>query len=144
MSNYQPAHGRYLAACNAYADVCARDPAHWHRPDVAEFTELRQLLLPLAEAGDPDCQYALASIHAMGLCCESEEEYAAGSASALEQATRWWIEAAKQGYWPALDNLAAAGVGSEADRVHLAWKQLESERCDLVRWSDRMPVYGPR
>jgi len=42
--------------------------------------------------------------------------------------TTWWIAAARQGDWRALDNLATDGVGRESDIVREAWKQLEKER----------------
>ena len=134
---------RYQAAMDAHGDLCANDPAEWHRPDVAEFTELRRLLLPHAESGDLSCQYALAAILWFGLCCESPEQFAAEQTEAMKEATRWWIAAAKQGYCPALDNLITSGVGPEAQRAKDAWRQLHQERPDLVGTSRGMPVYGP-
>jgi len=78
-----------------------------------------------------------------GFCCESEEQFVAGHAAAMEEATRWWLAAARQGYWPALDNLVTSGVGAEAKRTSEAWNQLEKERGDLVGSSHGMTVYGP-
>src|SRR5438309_8516654 len=98
-------YDRYQSAIRAHGDACATDPQSWHRPDVAEFTELRRLLQPHAESGDVNCQYALGTILWLGLCCESEEQFSAGHAAAIEEATRWWIAAARQGLCPALDNL---------------------------------------
>jgi hypothetical protein len=89
------------------------------------------------------CQYALASILWLGLCCTSEAEIQAGRAAALEEATRWWTAAAMQGHWPALDNLVTSGVGADAERARESWHQLEQERPDLVGSSHSMPVYGP-
>ena len=134
---------RYQAAMKAYGDICSAAPEKWHRPDVAEFTELRQLLLPHAESGDLSCQYALATILGFGLCCETEEQFAAEQDEAKKEATRWWIAAAKQGFCPALDNLVTCGTGPEAQRAKDAWHQLEQERPDLVTWYRNMPVYGP-
>ena len=144
MSNSHSPYDRYLAALHAYGEVCASAPERWHRPDVTEFAELRRLLLPHAESGDMYCQYALATILSMGLCCESEEQFLSGHAAAREAATGWWIAAARQGFWPALDNLVTSGVGPEAKRASEAWRQLERERRDLVSSSRGMPVYGPQ
>lgn len=44
------------------------------------------------------CQYALASISFMGLCCKSEQEFHAGYGTAIEEATQWWLAAARQGF----------------------------------------------
>jgi TPR repeat protein len=143
MSNSHTVYDRYQVAVEAYCRICASAPGRWHCPDVAEFTELRQLLLPHAESGDMRCQYALASILFMGLCCESEEQHSAGHAAAREEATRWWIAAAMQGFWPALDNLISSGVGPEVQQAREAHGQLERERPDLIGSSHGMPVYGP-
>jgi len=142
MSNMNSAHAlydRYEAAVRIYGEACAAAPEQWHRPDVAEFKEL---LLPYAESGDMNCQYAIATIHWLGLCCETEEEFLADR-SARERATRWWIAAAMQGYWPALDNLVTCGVGAEAKRAGEAWDKLKQERPDLIGSSHGMPIYGP-
>lgn len=134
---------RYRAAMDSYSEVCTSDPEKWHRPDVVEFTELRQLLRPPAESGDLGCQYALATILWWGLYCESQEQVMAEQPEAIKEATRWWIAAAKQGYCPALDNLVTSGVGPEAQRARDARRQLERERPELVFKSGNMPVYGP-
>lgn len=143
MSSSHAVYDRYQVAFRAYGDACASAPERWHRPDVAEFTELRYLLLPHAESGDMYCQYALATILSMGLCSESEEQFLVGHAAAREAATRWWIAAAMQGGWPALDNLVTSGVGPAAQGAREAFRQLEQERRDLVGSSHGMPVYGP-
>lgn len=142
-NNSRALYDRYQLAFQAYGDACASEPERWHRPDVAEFTELHRLLLPHAESGDMYCQYALATILWMGLCCDSEEQFLSGHTVAREAATRWWIAAAMQGFWPALDNLITSGVGPEARRASEAFRQLEQERRDLVGSSHGMPVYGP-
>ena len=144
MNNPRSLYDRYQAASRAYTAECASDPSSWHRPDVAEFSELRRLLTPHAESGDMLCQYALATILWLGLCCESKEQYVAGYDSAREEATRWWIAAATQGFWPALDNLITSGVGTEAQRAREAFDKLESERHDLVGSSRGMPIYGDK
>jgi hypothetical protein len=141
MSTARALYDRYQAKLLAHGEVCASDPGGWHRADVAEFSELRRLLLPHAEAGDMLCQYALATILSMGLCCSSEEEFKASYADATEEATPWWIAAAKQGCWPALDNLVTLGVGAEVERARKEWRQLQRDRPDLVPWSDGMPIY---
>src|SRR4051794_3530634 len=114
MNSPDPVFERYQVAIQAYFRLCATDPQGWHRPDGTEFSELRRLLLAPAGSGDMLCQYALATILWFGLCCESEEQFQTGYAAAIEEATRWWLAAAKQDYWPALDNLVTSGVGAEA------------------------------
>lgn len=143
MSDSQAIYDRYQAALQAYSDVCANAPGQWHPPDVTKFTELSRLLLPHAESGDMLCQYALATILTLGLCCEHEERPWADQMAAREAATPWWIAAARQGFWPALDNLAVCGVGPEAEQAREGWRQLEQERRDLIGSSHGMPVYGP-
>lgn len=110
---------------------------------MAEFTELYSLLLPHANSGDMDCQYALATILSMGLCSTSEEQFLIGHTAAREAATRWWIAAAMQGFGLALDNLVTSGIGPEAQRAREAWRQLNQECRDLTGTSHSMPVYGP-
>jgi hypothetical protein len=143
MSNARAIYDRYRAAAQVYAELCATDPQTWHRPNVAEFSELNRLLLPHAESGDMLCQYALATILWMGLGCDSENEFQTGYSTAIAEATRWWIAAAMQGFWPALDNLVSSGVGAQAKRASEAFRELEQARPDLVGWSHGMPIYGP-
>src|SRR5688572_16273737 len=85
-------------AAKAYAATCHTDPSQWHRPDVAEFIRLHDLLLPHAESGDAQSQYALATIYSLGLCCETEEAFAQTRQALTEKATPWWIAAATQGH----------------------------------------------
>lgn len=136
-------YDRYLIALDRYAKICAEAPEVWHRADVTEFSELKRALLPWAEEGEVRCQYALATICLLGLCCESEEAFASEHVSRCEEATPWLIAAARQGYWPAVYNLATSGVGPEAARVSAAFAQLSRERADLVGFAHGMPVYGP-
>jgi len=117
-------------------------PEDWHRPNVAEFEKLHQLLLPYAESGDMFCQYACATITWLRLCCESMEEFIRGHSVRIEEATRWWIAAAMQVHEGALDNLITDGNGSEADRAREVFRQVEQECLDLVGRSEGMPVYG--
>ncbi len=134
---------RFERACRAWGQDCHRDPSVWHRPDVAEFSTLRALLTVHAEAGNTGCQYALATICWLGLCCESEDDQRESQEAAMREATHWWIAAASQGYWPALDNLISQGVGPEADRARIAFREVERERVGLIGRSHDMPVYGP-
>ncbi len=134
---------RYDRAVELNTRICSRDPSIWHRPDTNEFTALRALLTPLAEGGEMRCQYALATIYWLGFCCESEEQYLRDYGEAIKIATRWWIAAASQGHYYALDNLITCGVGAEADSVKEARRQFEEQNKDLVGWSHNMPVYGP-
>jgi hypothetical protein len=141
MSNAREVHARYKATIETHCEACRVDQQRWHQANV-EFAELRRQLLPHAESGDTLCQYALATIAWLGLCCESEEAFIAGHAASVEEATRWWIAAATQGYWPALDNLVTSGVGPEAQRAREASQSLEQTRPDLVGTSHGMPMYG--
>ena len=143
MNNSQAIYERYETAMRSYSEGCAAGTNGWHRPDVATFTELLGLLKPLAESADMRCQYAVATILMLGLCCESEQQMAANQGSACEEASHWWITLARQGFTPALDNLVTSGVGAEAHRAREAWRQLARERKDLVGSSTGMPVYGP-
>jgi hypothetical protein len=68
----------------------------------------------------------------LGLCCDSREQYIADHTISIEKATRWWIAAASQGIWWAVDNLITTGVGSEAERVKTVADRLEQERPDLI------------
>lgn len=136
---------RYDRAIDLYTRVCTRDSSIWHRPDTNEFTRLSALLSPHAEGGDIRCQYALATIYYLGLCCESEEQYHRNYEETIQVASRWWFAAASQGHWDALDNLITCGVGVEAERVKEACRHFEQQRRDLVGWSHEvnMPIYGP-
>ena len=127
----------------AYIEECMVNPEDWHRPNVAEFEKLHQLLLPYAESGDMLCQYACATITWLGLYCESMEEFIRSHPVRIEEATRWWIAAATQGHEAALDNLITDGRGAEADRAREVSGQVERECPDLVGRSKGMPVYGP-
>lgn len=65
----------------------------------------------------------------------------------LKEATKWWIRAASQGHWGALDNLLTCGVGPEAERVRNLAQHFESQRPELVAHDNEgevpMPIYGP-
>ena len=143
MDNLQALYDRYQAAIQANAESNPADMESWHRPDVVEFSELQNLMLPHAESGDMHCQYAMATIFWLGLCCESEDDWMAGYPVRIKEATRWWIAAATQGHAYALDNLVTSGIGPEAERAREASRVLEQERRDLVGTSHGMPVYGP-
>jgi hypothetical protein len=142
MSDKFVVYARYEAASQAHTDFCLRRPGGWHPPDVAQFSELKRLLLPHAEAGDTRSQYAVATILFLGLCCESEEQYVRSYDTAIAEATPWWTAAAKQGYWPALDSLLTCGVGTEAERLREASNQLRRERPDLIGHYQGVPSYG--
>lgn len=143
MSDVKTALERFERASHAWGQECHNDPSVWHRPDVPEFSTIRTLLEPHAEAGDAGCQYALATIYWLGLCCDSEEHQRESHEAAIREASRWWIAASAQGYWPALDNLITSGVGPDADRARIACREVERERADLIGRSHGMPVYGP-
>lgn len=143
MNDLPAVYHQYLAAWRKYGDTCAKAPELWHLPDVATFIELKRSLLPHAEAGNMLCQYALATILLQGLCCESEERAIADMEPARVEATPWLIAAAKQGYYPALDNLITCGVGPEAQRAKKIWRELENEQPKLMHLHENMPVYGP-
>lgn len=70
MDNLQALYERYQAATQAYAERSSAGQQEWHQPDVVEFSELQNLLLPHAESGDMHCQYAIATI-LWGVCAVS-------------------------------------------------------------------------
>lgn len=143
MDNTQSALQRYYRFSDLYGNSCAQDPSVWHRPDTNEFSQLHDLLLPFAEAGDIHAQYALATIYWLGLRCQSEEQYFEEYQTLLKKATVWWVAAASQGHWVALDNLLSCGVGEEAERVTSIRYQFEKTHPHLVDRSHDMPLYGP-
>lgn len=138
---------RYARAVENMTEIDGREPSVWHLPDVIEFEGLRAQMEPYAEDGNPYCQYALASIEWLGWCCQSEEQYYEQYPRSILKATQWWIAAAKQGHWGALDNLITCGVGDEADRVREAFREFEAQRPELIGTYDEgplpMPIYGP-
>jgi hypothetical protein len=133
---------RYDRAQNHHGEVCSSAPDQWSRPDTAEFTELKRLLYPHAKNGNSYCQYALATIYWLGLCCETQEQYLADRTILIEEATRWWIAAASQGLWRAVDNLITSGLGSEAERVKTIADRIEQECPGLIDRTEDMPIYG--
>jgi hypothetical protein len=116
---------RFDRAIDQYGKLCSSAPDEWHCPDTSEFTELKRLLYTHAEDENSYCQYALATIYWLGRCCDSQEQYIADHTISIEEATRWWIAAASQGIWQAVDNLITTGVGSEAERVKAVADRLE-------------------
>ena len=108
------------------------------------FLNCMLLFLPHAEAGDYNCQYALGSISFLGLRCVSQAEYQANHELLLHEATPWWIAAAKQGCWWAVDNLLS-GKGPEADRARAMAKEVQRDSAHLIGHdaSSGMPIYGP-
>jgi hypothetical protein len=138
-------HERYLAAFTEYGAPCRTAPERRHQPNASLFTELRGQLTPHAEAGHADCQYALAIIAWWGLCCESEEQYEAAYAQGMEEATRWWVAAGRQGCSRAVDNLLTCGVGPEAERARAISKEVTRDSAHLIGHDvpTGMPIYGP-
>jgi hypothetical protein len=114
----------------------------WGVEEAAEFRELKGLLLPHANAGHVLCQYAMASILWMGFCCESEAEHKAQYATSVNDATHWWLAAAQQGFWPAIDNLITDGTGDESKRARDEFRKLEQDRRDLVAMANGRLIHG--
>lgn len=136
---------RYHSAFSDYSALCRTAPEQRHQPDWKLFTALRSQLLPHAEAGHADCQYAMAIIAWMGLCCKTEEEYEAGYAQGIEEATRWWVAAGRQGCSWAVDNLLTLGTGPEAERARSVSQEVERD-CPHLIGHDKptgMPIIGP-
>src|SRR5512134_3622911 len=65
-----------------------------------------------SEAGDAQCEAALATLLGFGLACASEAEFLTRYDADLARASALWASAASQGFWPAFDNLVTCGVGS--------------------------------
>ena len=60
--------------------------------------------------------------------------------AACTAASEWWAKAARQGCWPALDDLTTFGIGPEADAARAAKDELLKERPDLMLGAeDNMP-----
>jgi hypothetical protein len=133
----------FQAAISSYVETCSHSPMEYHAPAADVFQALATRLRPIAEDGHLHCQYALATIHLMKLTCLSEEEERLHHEREIVQATRWLVAAARQGCWPAVDNLVTSGVGPEAERAREGWQELEAERPDLIGKYGSMPVYGP-
>ncbi len=135
----------YRMAVDEYFAKCSTAPERRHQPDWKLFTALRSQLLPHAEAGHADCQYAMAIIAWMGLCCKTEEEYEAGYAQGTEEATRWWVAAGRQGCSWAVDNLLTCGTGPEAERARSVSQEVKRD-CPHLIGHDKptgMPIIGP-
>lgn len=143
-SEARAVHQRYLAALDTFSAGCRTTRGHWFG-QAEEFIELRTLLIPHAEGGNPDCQYALASIAFLGLCCRSQEEFEASHKRLEEEAVPWCIAAARQGCWWAVDNLLVSGKGPEADRARAMAKEVQRDSAHLIGHdaSSGMPIYGP-
>ena len=80
-----------------------------------------------------------------GLCCKTEEEYEAGYAQGIEEATRWWVAAGRQGCSWAVDNLLTLGTGPEAERARSVSQEVERD-CPHLIGHDKptgMPIIGP-
>ena len=93
----------------------------------------------IAEGGHLHCQYALATIHLMKLTCISEEEERQHHEREIVQATRWLIAAARQGCWPAVDNLVTSGVGPEAERARESLRAREQPLLQHDEWQAALP-----
>ena len=144
-SDPKQVYERYLAAFNEYGAQCRTAPERRHQPNASLFADLRGQLTPHAEAGHADCQYALAIIACMGLCCKTEEEYEAGYAQGTEEATRWWVAAGRQGCSWAVDNLITCGTGPEAERARSVSQEVKRD-CPHLIGHDKptgMPIIGP-
>ena len=144
-SNPDTIYESYRMAVDEYFAKCSTAPERRHQPDWERFSELRRQLVPHAEAGHADCQYAMAIIAWMGLCCKTEEEYEAGYAQGTEEATRWWVAAGRQGCSWAVDNLLTLGTGPEAERARSVSQEVKRD-CPHLIGHDKptgMPIIGP-
>lgn len=133
---------QYRAALDDFCAQCRATPDQWHSLAKA-CSALRLLLLPHAAAGDRDCQYSLGTMGLLGLCCESKAEWETGLERALEDATHWWVLAAKQGHSWAVDNLVSSGRGPEADRVRVVFAEVKRDRVGVIDDSGGNHICGP-
>jgi hypothetical protein len=117
-------------------EVWGQPDPDWHPSDYIGFETLRDLLTPHAHAGNVRCQYALATIVYLDLCeeDETEEEYLSrhDEAGCCAAATPWWVAAANQGYWAAVDSHIVMGVGPEAERARTVASEVEKDYVELV------------
>lgn len=93
-----------------------------------KFQEHLQKLIPIAENGNVLAQYAVAAIYMLGYCYTSSEDQLANADHDLAEMTKWLVRAARQGYLIAVDNLIAAGVGPEAERVRSIYHDVQEQR----------------
>jgi len=119
-------------------------PMSWHRPDFAEVF----LNCGVYSSTCRGWRYAVVSMRSPQSCrwgCAAlgGRSFQAGHATAIEEATRWWIAAARQGCWPALDNLVASAWERRRSEQTRRGVNLSRRGAILVEWSHGMPVYGP-
>jgi hypothetical protein len=100
------------------------------------FQEHLQKIIPIAENGNVLAQYAVAAIYMSGHCYTSSEDQLANADHDLAEMTKWLVKAARQGYMIAVDNLIAAGVGPEAERVRSIYNELQ----DQIKNGEKFPI----
>jgi hypothetical protein len=100
------------------------------------FQEHLQKIIPIAENGNVLAQYAVAAIYMSGCCYTSSEDQLANADNDLAEMTKWLVKAARQGYMIAVDNLIAAGVGPEAERVRSIYNELQYQ----IKNGEKFPI----
>ena len=106
---------------------------------VSVFEKHKEVLKPMAQAGDMYSQYSIAVIYMLNLLHSDMESARVVHEEDAKECTRWLLMSAKQGFLAALDNLLSVGVGPEADRVRALSKtiprspDLDSGDVDLMR-----------
>lgn len=120
------------------------DGEHWYvTPAWAEkFQTHLAKLLPVATAGNPWAQYAVATIYMGGYVYSSQDECFANYENDAKELSSWLEKCARQGFVAAVDNLITVGVGAEAERLRGIARAVESQSV-IPRNEQGMPTYPP-
>lgn len=99
-------------------------------------------LRPIAIAGDPWAQYAVATIYMGGYLYSSQDGYIANYENDAKELSLWLEKCARQGFVAAVDNLITNGVGPEAERLRGIAREVESQSV-IPQNEQGVPTYPP-
>lgn len=107
--------------------ICDLD--HWYiTPDWAKkFQSHLEGILPIAAAGNPWAQYAVACIYMSGYLYSTQDDCIANHEQDAIEFSVWLEKCARQGFVAAVDNLITTGVGPEAERLREISRTIESQ-----------------
>jgi len=95
------------------------------------FQEHLNTLLLLAEKNEPLSQYQVACIYFSGYLYTSEKDAIENYESDIKKASFWFEKAARNKVYSAIDNLISIGVGEEANRLRVIYKD-NKEQFPLI------------
>lgn len=126
-SNISNASKDYLADLDEIGLLYDQD--HWNiSPQwAAKFRVHLEALKVAGAAGDSSAYYYAGHIYQAGSIYSSESEAIAHCEQNTVLATQLWLNAAKAGHSMALDSLISCGVGAEADRIRMVYKQSKNK-----------------